>query len=43
MVFSPWTVQPAHRPLGAINAVRGEVYRAMAAERLRRNQEPGEA
>ncbi|KHQ52215.1 catalase [Mameliella alba] len=31
--FSPWMSLPAHRPLGAINRARREVYRVMAEAR----------
>lgn len=33
IVFSPWNVIAAHRPLGAINRSRRAVYRAMAERR----------
>ena len=33
MRFSPWMSLPAHRPLGAINRARREVYRVMAEAR----------
>ncbi|WP_417204923.1 hypothetical protein [Antarctobacter sp.] len=31
--FSPWMCQPEHRPLGAINRARRDIYRAMAQAR----------
>jgi hypothetical protein len=37
LVFSPWNVPDEHRPLGAINRARREVYRRLASERQRRN------
>jgi hypothetical protein len=38
LVFSPWNVLDQHRPLGAINRARREVYRRLATERQRRNE-----
>ncbi len=38
--FSPWNTLPEHEPLGGINRVRKEVYRAVSQRRIRLNQEP---
>ena len=37
MVFSPWMCLPAHRPLGAVNRARRDVYVEMAALRRQAN------
>ena len=38
--FSPWNSLPEHEPLGGINRVRKEVYKAVSDRRIRMNQEP---
>jgi hypothetical protein len=38
LVFSPWNVTDEHRPLGAINRARREVYRRLSTERQMRNR-----
>lgn len=38
--FSPWNSLPEHEPLGGINRVRKEVYRAVSERRIQLNQEP---
>jgi hypothetical protein len=38
--FNPWRTLPEHRPLGAINRVRKEVYPAISQFRHRRNAVP---
>jgi hypothetical protein len=43
LAFSPWHALPAHEPLGPMNAIRREVYRAIAAARLQFNDKTGVA
>jgi hypothetical protein len=38
--FTPWHSLPAHEPVGAINRMRREVYRAISVYRHRRNGVP---
>jgi hypothetical protein len=39
--FNPWHAGPDHRPLGAFNRVRRDIYQAMAAFRLERAAREG--
>ena len=41
LVFSPWNVTEAHRPLGIMNRIRRQVYVRLAEERHRRNAPDG--
>jgi hypothetical protein len=41
LAFSPWHALPAHEPLGPMNSIRREVYRAVAAARLTFNDKTG--
>ncbi len=38
--FTPWHALPEHRPLGAINRARKEIYEALSARRHERNRVP---